>query len=177
MSTQSLNLPLLAFPPAVRCKSETKVLLFIGLTQDFIRTHVTESTFPKTFSASTLTKRFNASFSAALPDDTQWMVGYTLLADPEDWDIAYQDVVDAAIQSIHNRGRNDLLVGEGCIKNVGVTEFKEHIYDWKQHWTQGMDFEDNFHFQLSPEGLQPVGTSSEQQSENAISHLMQFITQ
>jgi hypothetical protein len=173
----SLTLPILAFPPAVRCKSEIKILLFIGLTPEFISSHVTTAPFPKTFSASTLTKRFNASFGAALPDATQWMVGYTLMADPNEWDIAYQDIIDAAQQSIHQKGKNDLLVGEGCIKNVGVTEFKEHIYDWKQHWTQGMDFDENFYFELSPDGLRPVGSTSEQQSENAVLHLMQFVTQ
>jgi len=172
-----MELPLLAFPPAVRSRRETKILLFIGLTPDFLSTHITTESFPKTFSGVTLTKRFNNSFNASIPVDTQWMVGYTLLEDSTVWDIAYQDVIDAAIESIANRGRNDLFVGEGCIKSVGVTEFKEHIYDWKQHWTQGMDYEDDFYFELTPEGLRAHGSTSEQQSQNAVTHFMQFITE
>lgn len=168
---------MLAFPPAVRSRRETKILLFIGLTPEFLATHVTDQPFPKTFSGNTLTRRFNTSFEASIPEATQWMVGYTLLEDPEVWDIAYQDVIDAAVESIHNRGRNDLLVGEGCIKSVGITEFKEHIYDWKQHWTQGMDYEENFYFELTPDGLRAHGSTSEQQSQNAITHFMQFIAQ
>jgi len=172
-----MNLPLLAFPPAVRSRREIKILLFIGLTPEFISTNVTTDTFPKTFSGSTLTKRFNNCFDASLPDATQWMVGYCILESATEWDIAYDDVIEAAQSSIANRGRNDLLVGEGCIKTIGVTEFKEHVYDWKQHWSQGMDYAENFYFELTPEGLVAHGSTSEQQSQNAVSHFMQYITQ